>query len=80
MAGTVSSVGAGVSVWLLSLFCLGFGIFKGELRDISGGICPGVRLILAVDAPEANIFAGGGACFFLRGQSERLCVECRFYL
>ena len=38
----------------------------------------GVRLILAVAAPEDNIFAGGGACFVLRGHSERLGVEWKF--
>ena len=41
-------------------FCLGFGFFPGGIRDHSGGICPGVRLILAVAAPEADIFSGGG--------------------
>ena len=39
-------------------FCLGFGFFQGGIRDFSGGICPGVRLVLAVATPEADIFAG----------------------
>ena len=39
-----------------------------------------VRLVLAVAAPEVDIFAGGWACFVLRGQSERLGVEWSFCL
>ena len=60
---------------MLSSFYLGFGFFQGGIRDFSGGICPGVRLILTVATPEADIFAGGGACFVLWGQSDRLGVE-----
>ena len=61
-------------------FCLGFGFFQGVIRDLSGGIFPGVCLILSVAAPDADIFSGGGACFVLRGQSECLGVEWSFCL
>ena len=61
-------------------FCLGFGFFQGEIRDLSRGVCREVRLILAVAAPVADIFAGGGACFVLRDQSECLGVKRRFCL
>ena len=61
-------------------FCLGFGFFSGGINELSGGTFPVVRLILSVAAPEADIFAGDGACFVLWGQSERLGVEWRFCL
>ena len=48
------------------------------MRDLSGGIGPGVLIIMALATPETEIFAGGGACFFLRGLSESLGVEWRF--
>ena len=59
-------------------FFLGFGFFQGGIRDLYRGICPGVRLILSVSAPEVDIFVGGRVCFVLWGQSESLGVEWRF--
>ena len=56
-------------------FFLGLGFSQGGGREFSGGIFPGFCLILAVAAPEADIFAGDRACFVLRGQSEILGVE-----
>ena len=61
-------------------FCLGFVFFQGLIRDLYGGIFPGVYLIMAVAAPEDDIFAVGGACFVLWGQSERMGVEWRFFV
>ena len=80
LAETVLSVGAGVSVWVLSGFLSGLRFLPGGNKGPFWRNFPGVRLILAVAAPEASIFAGGGACFVLRGQSERLDVEWRFCL
>ena len=57
------------------VFCLGFGFFPGGIKYPSGGIFPGLRLILSIASPEADIFAGGGACFVLWVQSERPGVK-----
>ena len=38
------------------------------------GIDPGVRHILAVAAPRANVLASGGSCSILRGWSECMGV------
>ena len=57
------------------VFCLGLGFFLGGIKDLSGRICPGVRLIMALAAPEDDIFSGDGAYLVTWGQSEHLGVE-----
>ena len=42
---------------------------------LTGGIGPGVRLILAVAAPRDDVLAKGGACFIDRVHNECLVVE-----
>ena len=45
LSGNVSSVGYRVSVWVLSVFFLGFGFFQGGIRDLSEGIFQGFSLL-----------------------------------
>ena len=80
LAETVFYVGNGVSVWVLSGFLSGIQFLPRGNKGPFWRIFPGVRIILSVAAPEADIFAGGRACFVLQGQSERLGVEWRFCL
>ena len=46
----------------------------------TGGIGPGVRLILAVAAPRSEILDRGGAYFIHRVQNECLGVEWEVWL
>ena len=76
--GTVLSIVDRVSVWVLTGFFSGLRFLPGDNKGPFRRNFPGVRLILAVAAPEADIFAGGWACFILWGQSDNLGVEWRF--
>ena len=58
--------------------CLGVGFFQVGMWDLYRVIYPGVHLIMALAAPEDDIFSVGVACFFLWDQSECLGVARRF--
>ena len=62
--------------------CLGveWGVFMGLycFLFLAGGVCSGVRSILSMAAPWANILATGGDCFVCWGRSECLGVDWVF--